>query len=284
MAASSASQPSGFVPEQLPRVAVASDGSVAAILEATRVTVLELPAGAAFAQIGVDPEAHASEVAWVGAPARLLVLSRYPAHSAVYLLEPHGPRTIAEIRLEAPMRIAAAVGPSVLVVGARGAAVLTASETHLTVYPFPVRTQPIAAGAAASQFVVALSGSIEEWDPVSRLPRRRLRLPRVSAITGVGGSDRAVWMTTQQEPARIDVIPLVNRGQPRLHDLPEPLARVTGHPRSDLVACIGADSGRVYIVDLDGRFRTRAYDAGGPVESAALIVGRGTALIAARAQ
>src|SRR5215813_6142379 len=86
---------------------------------------------------------------------------------------------------------------------------------------------------------------------------RRLKLPRAAAITAVGGSDRVVWMTTQQEPARIDVIPLVNRGQPKLHELPEPIAAVSSHPRSDLLVCVGGETGRLYVVDLDHRGRLR---------------------------
>src|SRR5262249_33879037 len=104
------------------------------------------------------------------------------------------------------------------------------------------------------------------------------------AITGVGGSERVLWMTTQQEPARIDVIPLFNRGQPRAHDLPEPIASITGHPRSDLVVCIGAETGGLYVVDPDrrARMRTLAPDGLDQVESAAIIVGRTIGVLAAQ--
>jgi hypothetical protein len=275
-----------YAPLESPRVAVAGDGTLAAIHEPARVTILEIPSGVAFAEIGVDPEAVASEVAWVGVPPRLLVVSRYAAHSTVHLLDPHGPHTIAEIRLESPMRLFATVGSSALVVGALGAAVLIAGDSHLMPYQFPARAVPVTAGAAAGLFVVALAGSIEEWDPQSRMPKRRLRLPRAAAITAVGGSERLVWMTTQQEPARIDVIPLVNRGQPKAHDLPEPIAAITGHPRSDLVACIGADTCRLYVIDLDGRARMRMIDpeGGGRIESAGLVVGRMSGVVAAQSQ
>src|SRR5437763_12737399 len=110
MVARSASQIGGFTPAELPRVAVAADGTVATIQESSRVTILEIPRGAAFAEIGIDPEAAASEVAWLGTPPRLLVLSRYAAHSTAHLLDPFGPRTISEIRLESPMRLYATVG------------------------------------------------------------------------------------------------------------------------------------------------------------------------------
>jgi hypothetical protein len=274
-----------FVPVELPRVAVSGDGSLAAIHESSRITLLELPRGAAFAEIGVDPDALASEVAWVGTPPRLLVLSRYDGNSTAHLIDPLGPRTIAEIRLEATMRLAATVGGWALAIGSLGTAVLASSDTYLTAYQFPARVVPVTAGAAAGQFLVALAGSIEEWDPQSRMPRRRLRLPRNAAITAVGGSERLVWMTTQQEPARIEVIPLVNRGQPRAHDLPEPILRTVGHPRSDLVACLGAETGRLYVVDLDGRTRLRIIDPEGidRIDAASLVIGRLTGVLAAQA-
>lgn len=275
----------GYSPAELPRVSVAADGTLAAIHESSRVTILEIPSGVAFAEVGADPDALASEVAWVAGPPRLLVLSRYAAHSTVHLLDPYGPRTIAEIRLEAPMRLYATVGNAALVIGSIGAAVLVANESSLAPYQFPARAVPVTAGAAASQFVVALAGSIEEWDPQTRLPKRRLRLPRSAAITAVGGSERVVWMTTQQEPARIDVIPLVNRGQPKAHDLPEPIARIASHPRSDLVACVGADTGRLYVIDLDGRTRQRVIAPEGidRIESVGLLVGRMVGVLAAQA-
>src|SRR5262245_53002797 len=281
-----ASQADRFAPVDLPRVSVSGDGSLAAVHEVSRITLLELPAGAPFAEIGADPDAVASEVAWVGTPPRLLVLSRYDAHSTAHLIDPFGPSTIAEIRLEATMRLVATVGGWALVVGSLGAAVLTAGDTYLSAYQFPARVVPVTAGPAANPFIVALASSLEEWDPQSRTPRRRMRLPRIAAITAVGGSERLVWMTTQQEPARIDVIPLVNRGQPKAHELPEPILRATGHPRSDLVACIGAESGRLYLVDLDGRTRLRVIDPEGidRVDAASLVIGRMTGVLAAQAR
>jgi len=273
-----------FTPTDRPRVAITGDGTLAVIAEATRAVLVELPGGAAFAEVGIDPEASASELAWVGAPPRLLVLSRYAAYSTVHLIDPHGPRTIAEIRLEAPMKLFASVGAHALAVGALGAAILSASDTQLTPYQFPARTIPTTAGAAAGNFLVALAGSIEEWDPASRLPKRRLRLPKPAVITAVGGSDRVVWMMTQNDPTRIDVMPLVNRGQPKSHDLPEPIAHVSGHPRSDLLICIGAESGKLYVVDLDGRQRLRTLGTGviDRVGSAGLVVGRMVGVLAAQ--
>ncbi len=269
---------------------MAGDGTLAAIVESTRVTIVALLDGSVVAEVGIDDEAVASDSMWVGTPPRLLVLSRFAAHSTVHLLDPDGPRKVAEIRLESAMQLVASVSVHALAMGSIGAAVLTVSGTgsndaHLTPYRFPARTVPLAVGVAAAQFLVALPGTVEEWDPVSRSPRRRMRLPRPSVITAVGGSERLVWVTTQQDPVRIDVMPLVNRGQPKTHELPEPIAAISGHPRSDLVVCIGAETGRLYAVDLDGRTRLRVMAAEGidRIESAALVVGRAPSVIVAQA-
>jgi hypothetical protein len=276
-----------FVPIDRPHLAIAGDGTVAAIAEATRVVVLAVPGAEPFAEVGVDPEALGNDVAWVnsGSQPRLLVLSRYATHSVVHLIDPHGPRTIAEIRLETAMKLYATVGSHALAIGGHGAAILTASDTHLTPFQFPARSMPVGAGAAGTNFIVALPGSIEEWDPQTRMPKRRLKLPRPAAITNLGGSDRVVWMTTQQEPSRLDVIALVNRGQPKAHDLPEPIAHAAGHPRSDLVVCIGAETGKVYVVDLDGRARLRTLDVADvtKADAAGLVVGRVIGALVAQA-
>jgi hypothetical protein len=281
----SASTPA-FAPSDRPRVAVAADGTLAAIQEPSRITVVEIPSCVQFAELGTDPNAVASEVAWVGTPPRLLVLSRFESHSTVHLVDPFGPRSLAEIRLDSPMRLYAAVGSFALAIGSAGTATLAATDKSLTLYQFPARAVPSCAGASGTQFVVALPGVIEEWDPQSRMPKRRLKLPRPATVTAVGGSDRVVWLTTQQEPARIDVIPLVNRGQPKAHDLPEPIATVASHPRSDVIACIGATSGRVYVVDLDGRTGLRVVGPQGidRTQAVALVLGRVTGVLAAEAK
>ncbi|MDQ3301648.1 MAG: hypothetical protein M3619_34135, partial [Myxococcota bacterium] len=271
-------------PLDRPRLSVSADGAVAAVVERARVVVVDLATGDTVSEIAADTLAEDFEVAWLGSPPRLLVLARHEAHTTAHLVDVQESRSIAEIRLQTPMRLFAAVGVHALVIGAQSAAVLTAAENHVTPYQFPARTRPNVAGAAAAQFVVALPGVIEEWDPHSRMPKRRLRMPRPITISALGGSDRVVWMVAQQDPSRIEVLPLINRGQPKVHDLPEPIAAVASHPRSDVIACIGAETGRLYAIDLDGRTRLRVIVPHGldHVEAAALVVGRSLGVLAAQ--
>jgi hypothetical protein len=285
VAAPSAPTAPRFSPVERPRAAIATDGTLAAIIESQRVVVLELPGGEPFAEVGVDPAALSNEVAWVGAPPRLLVISRYAEHTRVHLVDPHGPRALADLRIETPMRLAAVCGAHALVVSPQSAVIVTAADNLLVSVPYPARAVPAHAGVAGANFLVAHADSVEEWDPNARMPKRRLKLPRAATITALGGSDRVVWMTTQQEPSRLDVLALVDRGQPKAHDLPEPIAFAAGHPRSDLVACIG-ESGKVYVVDLDGRskLKTLAVDGIDKVEAAGLVVGRIVGVLVAQTE
>lgn len=267
------------------RLAVASDGSRVAVADRGGIVIHDLPTGAPVAEINLDPDAEAYDLGWLANPARLLVVSRFSGYTTVHLLAPDGPRTLAEIQLESPMRLYATVGVHALVAGAQGTAVLSAAEQHLTPYQFPTRVPPLAAGPSGTRFIVALQGAIEEWDPQSRMPKRRLRLPRPATITALAATERAVWMTTQQEPARIDVVPLVNRGQPKAQDVGEPIALATGHPRSETVICVGAQSHKLYAVDLDGKVRHRVLATEGieRIDAAALVMGRSPSVVIAQA-
>jgi hypothetical protein len=261
------------------------DGSHAAVVEPGRIVIVELKRATQVAEIGAAAALEHTDVAWIGPAPRLLVLSRRGTHSTVHLIDIDGPRVRVEIQIEGTMRIGAAVGAQALVIGASSMAVLTAGEAHLTPYQFPGRSLPTAAGIAAHQLIVAVAGAIEEWDLLQRTPRKRLRLPRQAAIVQLGGTERLVWVTTQQDPARIDVIPQINRGQPKVHELPEPIAHVASHPQHDALACIGRDTGRLYLVDLDGKAALRTLELPGMdrVDSAALFAGPALGVLAARA-
>ena len=266
-------------------IAASPDGAHAAVVEPGRIVVVELEHATPVAEVGVATALDHTDVAWIGAPPRLLVLSRHATHSTVHLIDLDGPRARAEIQIEGTMRIGATVGSHALVIGASSTAVLTAGDAHLTPYQFPGRSVPIAAGAAARLFVVAVAGAIEEWDPQQRTPRKRLRLPRPAAIAQVGGTERVVWMTTQQDPARIDVIAQVNRAQPKVHELPEPIAHVSAHPQRDVLVCLGRDTGSLYVVDLEGRapVRTLELRAIQRADAVALFAGQALGVVAARA-
>lgn len=253
------------------------------MVEPERVAIIAMPSGELVAELGLQPEAEGVDVGWLAGGTRLLVVSRLPDHTLLHLLDVTGGgvRLCAEKRVEAAMRLLATSGQHALLSGAVSSAVATCADDNVAIHPVAARGVPAAAGALGSQIVVALSGAIELWDPVARVAKRRLKLPRPAQLSAIGGSERQIWLTTQGEPRRVEVVPLINRGQPRVHEVPEDLALIAGHPRLDVLACVGA-SGQVYVLDLDGRMPGRALSQavfGGPPMVLALVAGRVPALV-----
>jgi hypothetical protein len=280
-----------FAPTDRPRIAVAMTGALAAIQDASGIAIVELPGGAAVARIDGDPGAEVVEVGWLGVPPRLLVLSRYADHTVAQLFDPRGLRAAIERVFDARVRLRATVGAHALVVAAAGAALVTARADQLAVRALPLTAAPVAAGAVGSQLVLALAapgrpaGSIvEHWDPGGELRARVLTAP--AELTRLGGNGRWLWMTTQQHAGRLVLVPFDAPGEPAWLDLGEDIAHVAGHPFADVVACIGARTGRLYLVTLDAAPRARAVEVPGfdRVDAAAIVVGAQLGVLVAQGQ
>jgi hypothetical protein len=281
-----------FTPLTAPNVVIAGTGRYAAIQERSRITIVELPSGEAIAGLA-DPALDdgstppTTQIGWVGSQPQLIVLRHEGAGCVVRLLEisPQGPRALAEALFATPMQLVATAGVFALVTGAQGTFVLSTAQGWFTAHRLPTRAQPTAACAIGDHFLLALPGSIEEWDPATRTPKRRLRLLRPAHITAIGRGGRTVWITTAAEPCRIDSVALVDRDQPRAWLLPEPIASVSGISGCDSLACVGAATGRVFLVGLGGRVPLRALPSEtiGSAGSAGLFHTRAPAVLVAQA-
>lgn len=275
-----------------PYVSVAGDGRFAAVVERGRASVVRIPDGTLAGEYAL---ASGAQVAWLGAPSRLLVISPGPGYQTAQLIDPApAPRELLddpvpedETRVEATARLAATAEDYALLLGAQGATLVQALGMKLGLSRFLTLTVPSVAGTAGRRFVVAIGGTIEEWDPKQRaaIRRVRLRIPVHNEITAVGGSERRFWMITRDTPSRIDVIVDISRGRPDAYELPEPIASVARHPQRELLACIGRDTGQLYVLSLDGQLAPRAVAVEGldAVDSVAFCPGQTIAMVAARA-
>lgn len=254
-----------FIPVDRPRVVVPNDGSLAAICEPARVTLVTLPMGEPFGVIETT-----GDIGWLGS--RLLVTSG----TAARVVDPKLATVVAERTFDAPVKLHACAGGYALVSIAERLVVLDAQLVGRDVRNFGV---PAVAVAVHDAFVIAVGDALCELDPVSAERRRSWQ---ASAVR-FGGTARSLWYMSDTDRDRIAVLPLVTLHRPKQHVFPEPLAAVAGHPYVDVVAGIG-ESGRVYLVDLASRRRPYALDTGSVVraESAALIVSAG--ILVAEAQ
>jgi len=221
-------------------VSAAPDGSYVAVVEPAAVTIVDPLTAAVHAEVGVA-EDSSCEVAWAGNPSRLVVVQRHADHTIIHLVDvSSAPRPLGEVRLEQPVRVLASGALHALLASDRSAFVVNAAGDRLTIADFPSRSVPTAAGAfGPHHLIVATAGALEEWDTHARQPRRRFRLPTPVYARHVGGTERVLWTVSQADPSRVVIFPLVNRGQPKLHELPEPIAAIAGHPRVELLVWIG---------------------------------------------
>jgi len=277
-----ASRPEPIVPAGPPRVDVAEGAQSIAIVEPERIVVAGLPDLVGRCEIGVDPDATSCAAVFLGAE-RMLVTSSYAAHTLAYLIDPIGPRKLAEVRIESPVRVLAVSGDRALVAGAVGTAIIAAVGDGLEVSRLPLRTEPTcAAGFGGGRFVINTSGSFEEWHGVTRAPIRRLRMARLFTARTMGYGAGHVWWIANSDPTKIEILPTSNRGQPRTHVLPEAIARAAGHPDVGVALAIGADSRRVYVVDLVGA-TPPVQLASGEADDVAIAIGKtATAVIVAQ--
>ena len=269
------------VPQGPPRIDVAANGAVIAIAEPERVSIAGVPDLSLRAEIGIDPDANACEVSFIGR--QLLISSRYASHTLLYLIDPEGPQKLAELRVELGLYILAKSGDRVLATSNGGTVVISATDDRIEVARLPLRSEPSsAAGLGNGQFILNVGGGFEEWDGRTRAPLRRFKLSRPQSIRMLGYGVQNLWWVTSADPTHLEVLPVSGRAQARVCVLPEPVSRVVGHPDVDAVLAIGTESRRVYVVDIgSGKQVTKLDDVAGDValvadrKASAVIVAQG---------
>lgn len=241
-------------------MAVSADGSMIAHVEPDRISLVDGVRLEVVGEIGIDPEAEGCDVALCGDPLRLVVLARHAGNARLHLIDPRGPSAVGELPLKAGMRLLAVSGDHVWLAGASGSTVVNVVKRDPVLTPLALRAPASAIGTSAEgRFVVSTGGMIEEWDPETRAPARRFRLAKPTPARFVGGGPRQLWLIPV-EGDRIELIPLVNVGQPSRIDLPEPPARVAADASHETLAIIGATTGDVHIIDLSGKVPTTVLE------------------------
>ncbi|MFN0248957.1 MAG: hypothetical protein ACKV2T_18880 [Kofleriaceae bacterium] len=233
-----------------PSLVVAGDGTQAAMIEEDHVTVIDLATMRARAEIGLPGAIADTDVVLAGVPARLVVVTRAPAETRLFVVDPAGPEKVGEATTRANMRLGAIAGDHVLLIGATTALVdlryLDRPPTTL-----PVRGAVTAAGAMGdTNLVLVMAGALEEWDAATRSPVKRLRLEKPLDVHLIGGSERRIWMVVKAAPQRIEVLDSRTKSS-RVIEVPEAIERLHVHPYLDVLIAVGATSAFVVRPDRD---------------------------------
>ncbi len=233
-------------------IAVHRDGELAVIVGRGRALVVSLADLTMVAALQLDPAAVDVDAVWLGE--RLLVSETFATNTRVYLYDVDGGavRTCCEKHIEGAFRVRGGGGAAALLLANTQAAVCTRHDDSVSLHPFASRAVPISVGAGSGVVVVGTPGAVEEWDLQTRTVRRRWKLAPSALPLAVGATERVIWFLAKHDQTRIEVIPLVNRGQPKVQAFGEAVVQVCGSAKADWVVGLGPD-GRIHAVELEGR-------------------------------
>jgi hypothetical protein len=264
-------------------LSVNNDGSAVAVLLHDKVIVVALPTLDAVCEIPIR-SAVTHDVQWLSD--HLLVAEVESSSSRIVLWKIAGETVaVSEKIVQAPLRLLTTLGNVVLAMGPEinSTSVLRKTAESFGLSMFPTRRLPSAVGQCHGKVLVGHQGFMEEWDLAERTGGRTWKLAPSTVPLFVGGTERVLWLVAKQNLRQLDVVPLINRGQTRQHMLPEAIANVIHHRRVDWLLATGADTGRLYLIDLEGKAGIVGWDtaqAGEPVV-AALYAGRGVGCVQA---
>jgi hypothetical protein len=269
------------LPEGPPRLAASTDGRWLAIARRHRLAIADAAAGGSASTLSLDEAGVDVAFGFVGEPARLLVVTRHHAHSLVRVVDPGDLALLRELRVGAPLALLGVDDGGAVCATPSGAVALTWNG-ELAVVQLAARVPPTAAaGIGDGRFLVNLAGTLEEWRLAERGPVRRFRLPRPITVRALGGTPRAAWYCAAHAPTRVELVPLGPGMPPYAHELPEPLGAAIGHPRAPVIAVVGAETRRVWLLDLTDRRPPQDLDV--RADQLVFIGGDAPALLAATA-
>ncbi len=233
-----------------PSLVVAGDGTQVAMIDDGAVTIIDLATMRARSEIGLPGATADTDVALAGVPAKLVVVTRMPTETRLFVVDPAGPEKIGEATTRAHMRLGAVAGDNVLLIGGT-TALVDLRNLDRPPSTLPVRGAVTAAGSMGdTRMVLVMAGALEEWDAATRSPAKRLRLDRPLELQTIGGSERRIWMVVEKAPQRIEVIHTQTKST-RMIEVPEPILRLHAHPYVDILLAVGATSTFVVRTDRD---------------------------------
>ncbi|MEO7091973.1 MAG: hypothetical protein ABI175_01905, partial [Polyangiales bacterium] len=171
------------------------DGQWATLRRGRTVMLLERGSAPPLGQLELDSDDV--DLALVGAPCGLLVVSREP-EPRVMLYQPPYLDAGARLDLDAPMKLATATGQRAILIGLDGKKVLIVRTAQRALAAAPIELgMPVefAVGLDRNQVLFGLQRKLEVWDSVSARPLLRLQLQLPPPPRTVGAAQGHLWAT-----------------------------------------------------------------------------------------
>jgi hypothetical protein len=216
------------------------DGQWAAVRRGREISLLANATGPASARIAIDT--GDADLALVGPPTVLAVVTRAPAaggdasRNRLVLYRPPHLDAVAELELDAAMRIAAITGPRLVLISLDGAAIVVVRIAGRALAPQaldPGAPVEFAVGLERNQVLFGWPRKLEAWDAVSGRPLLRMQLPLPPPPRTIGPAQGHLWA---MRPGGHDLLVCrLSDGRPFQHQLGTPIDDVIYHPSSPLL-------------------------------------------------
>ncbi len=217
-------------------IATSLDGQWATVRRGREVVLLERGVAPAVGQLQLESEDV--DLALVGSPTMLCVVSRAP-EAKVVLHAPPYLDAAARIDLAVPMKLAAVTGARLVLASDDGKAVtvVRTAGRGLAAQVLDVGSPlEFAVGLERNQVLFGLHRKLEVWDAVSSRPLLRLQLVLPPPPRTVGAAQGHLWST---RPGSDEVfIYRLSDGRPFLHHVGAPVEQVICHAASPLIILV----------------------------------------------
>jgi len=221
-------------------IVTSPDGQWAAVKRGREVMLLAGGAGPAVAQIELPTDD--ADLVLVGPPSVLAAVTRGPGdgHRLVLYMPPQL-EAVAQLDLEAAMRVAGVTGSRLVLVSLDGKAVTIVRVAGRALGAQALETgSPVefAVGLERNQVLFGLLRKLESWDAVSGRPLLRVQLPLPPPPRTVGPAHGHLWLTRPNSDEIL--VCRLSDGRPFLHAVGVRIDDVIHHASSPLLVLVTA--------------------------------------------
>ncbi|MBL9014807.1 MAG: hypothetical protein JNL83_11555 [Myxococcales bacterium] len=217
-------------------IATSLDGQWVCVRRGLDVQLLERGAGPAVSRLQLESED--ADLAFVGPPHALLVVSRAP-EAKVTLYQPPYLDATARLDLPGPMQLAGVTGQRIVLLSLdhKRTALVRAAGKGLALQPIdPGSPIDFVVGLDRNQVLFGMLKKLEVWDAVSSRPLLRLGLQLPPPPRHVGPAQGHLWAT---RPGSDEVfVYRLSDGRPFRHYVGAPIERVIWHAASPVLVLV----------------------------------------------
>ena len=273
-----------------PALATSPDGTLVAVLDRGRLSLVDVAARGEIAET-IVPVSGVVDLGFADRPARLLSVTRTHASTHVHAFAIPSLEPLAMLEIPMPLRALAFVGERVLLVGIDGdgesARLVTLSRKSLSGDLIALRGPiHVAATAPEERLLVESRGQLEFWDVMLKRALFRLNLPLPPSLSAIGfaGRGRLLWVATSSARGHFEVFRFSDGRRQLQIDLGAPIIAGEGSGSSNriLLAQRGADGGAISLAQIDlGARERQAIELESPVGAFAMVEGEQPVVVVA---